>query len=88
MEINKPSVVTQELQTLVSSSPAGSTIVQTITSAIGSGIVTTDNIRLRASYSGTQAARVLLPVAATKKLMETRKLRIRWVNCRSGYVKQ
>ena len=46
------------------------------------GIVITENIRLRASYRGTQAARVLLPVAATKKLLKAGKLSIGWVNCR------
>ena len=57
-------------------------IAPAITSVTDPGIVTTANIRLRASYSGTQAASVLLPVAATKKLMKARKLRIGWVNCR------
>ena len=57
-------------------------VAQAITPATGPGIVTAANIKLRASYSGTQAANVLLPVAATKKLMKTRKLRIAWVNCR------
>ena len=57
-------------------------VAQAITSVTGPGIVTAANIKLRASYSGTQAANVLLPVAATKKLMKTRKLRVGWVNCR------
>ena len=102
--MDKPSVVTLELQTLVSTTLAGSATVQTlsyketvdikdldetttaeevaqaITSVIGPGIFTTANIRLRTSYNGTQATSVLLPVAATKKLMKARKLRIGWVN--------
>ena len=106
LEMDKPNVVTPELQALVSSTLAGSAIVQAlsdnetvdiedldetttaeevaqaITSVIGSGIVTAANIRLRVSYSGTQAANVLLPVAATKKLIKTRKLRVGCVNCR------
>ena len=49
-------------------------VVQAVT---GPGIVTAANMKLRASYSGTQAANVLLPVAAIKKLMKTRKLRVR-----------
>ena len=57
-------------------------VAQVITSVIGPRIVNTANIRLRASYSGTQAANVLMPIAATIKLMKTRKLRIEWVNCR------
>ena len=57
-------------------------VAQAITSVTGPGIVTAENIKLRASYSGTQAANVLLPVAASKKLMKTRKLRVGWVNCR------
>ena len=89
--MNKPNVVTPELQTLVSFTLAGSAIVQAlshkqkvdikdldetttaegvaqaITSVTGPGIVTAANIRLRASYSGSQAASVLLPVAATKR---------------------
>ena len=56
-------------------------VAQVITSVTGPGIVTSANIKLRASYSGTQAANVLLPVAATKKLIKTRKLRVGWVNC-------
>ena len=42
-------------------------VVQAITSVVGPGIVTTENIRLRASYSGTQAASVLLPIGATRR---------------------
>ena len=57
-------------------------VVQVITSVTGPGIVTAANNKLRASYSGTQAANVLLSVTATKKLMKTRKLRVGWVNCR------
>ena len=57
-------------------------VAQVITSVTGPGIVTAANIKLRASYSGTQAANVLLPVAASNKLMKTRKLRVGWVNCR------
>ena len=57
-------------------------VAQAITSVTGPVIVTAANIKLRASYSGTQAANVLLPAAATKKLMKTRKLRVGWVNCR------
>ena len=103
--MGKTNVVTPELQTLVSSTLAGSAIVQALShketvdiedldktttaeevaqaiiSVTGPGIVTAANIKLRASYSGTQAANVLLPVAATKKLMKTRKLRVGWVNC-------
>ena len=86
--------MTSELQTLVSSTLAGSAIVQAlshketvdikdldetttaeevaqvITSVTGPGKVTAVNIRLRASYSGTQAARVLLLEAATKKVQQ------------------
>ena len=51
-------------------------VAQIITSVIGAGIVTTANIRLRASYSETQGASVLLTVTATKKPMKARKLRI------------
>ena len=106
MEMDKPCFVTQELQTLVSSTLVESATVQTlthketvdikdldetttteevvqaITSVVGLGIVTTKNIRLRASYSGTQAASVLLPIGATRTLIKARKLRIGWVNCR------
>ena len=57
-------------------------VAQAITSVTGPGIVTAANIKLRASYSGTQATNVLLPVAATKKLMKTHKLRVGWVHCR------
>ena len=105
LEMDKTNVVTPELQTLVSSTLAGSAIVralfhkktvdikdldetttaeevvQAITSVTGPGIVTAANIKLRVSYSGTQAANVLLPVAATKKLMKTRKLRLEWIKC-------
>ena len=104
--MDKPNIVILELQTLVSSTLAGSAIVQTlsnketvnikdldetttaeelaqaITSFIGPGIVTTMNIRFWTSYSATQAVSVLLPVAATKKLMKARNLRVGWVNCR------
>ena len=100
MEMDKPNVVIPELQTLVSSTLAGSAIVpalshkktvdikfrdetttaeevaQAITSVTGPGIVTAANIRLRTSYSGTQAAGVLLPVSATKTLIKTRKFRV------------
>ena len=100
LEMDKPEVVTPELQTLVSSTLTRSAIVQAlshketvdikdldktttaeevaqaITSVTGPGIVTVVNIKLRASYSGTQAANILLPVAATKKLMKTRKVRV------------
>ena len=106
LEMDKTNVVTPELQALVSSTLAGTAIVQAlshketvgikdldetttvqvvaqaITSVTGPEIVTAANIKLRVSYSGTQAANVLLPVAATKKLMKTRKLRVGWVNCR------
>ena len=91
LEMDKTNVATPELQTLVSSTLAGSAIVQAlshketvdikdldetitaeevaqaITSVAGPGIVTAANIKFRASYSGTQAANVLLPVAENKK---------------------
>ena len=57
-------------------------VAHVITSVTGRGIVTAANIRLRASCSGSQAASILLPVAATKNLMKAHKLRIGWVNCR------
>ena len=57
-------------------------VVQAITSVVGLGIVTTENIRLRASYSGIQAASVLLPIGATRTLIKARKLRIGWANFR------
>ena len=57
-------------------------VVQAITSVVDPGIVTTENIRLRASYSGTQAASVLLPIGATRTLIKAHKLRIRWINRR------
>ena len=57
-------------------------VAQAISSVTGPGIVTAANIRLRASYSGTQASSVLLSVAASKKLMKTCMLGIRCVNCR------
>ena len=106
LEMDKTNVMTPVLQTLVSSTLAGSAkvqalshkdtvdikdldetitaeeVAQAITSVTGPGIVTAANIKLRASYSGTQAVNVLLPVAATKNLMKTRKLRVGWVNCR------
>ena len=102
--MDKPSVATKELQTLVLSILAGSAIVQTmyyketiyikdlnetttaeeeaqvITSVVGPEIVTTGNIRLRASHNGTQAISVHLPVIATKKLMNAHQLRIGWIN--------
>ena len=57
-------------------------VVQEITSVVGPGIVTTENIRLRASYSSPQIASVLLPIGATRTLIKARKLRIGWLNCR------
>ena len=102
MEMDKPSVVTLELQTLVLSTLAESAIVQklshketadmkdldetttaeevaqAIISVIDAGIMTA-NIRPRVSYSGTQAASILLLITATKKLMKARKLRIGWL---------
>ena len=82
MVSNSASVVPQGTSRYQRSTTPVEEVAEAITSVTGSGIVTAANIRLRASYSGTQAASVLLPVAATKKLMKTRKLRVGWVNCR------
>ena len=41
-----------------------------------------EDIHLRKSHRGTQAASVTLPIIAANKLLQRRKVRIGWVNCR------
>ena len=57
-------------------------VAQTIAGVTESQAVTLEYVKLRKSYSGTQAASVLLPVAEAKQLLNSGKLRIGWVNCR------
>ena len=59
-------------------------VAQAIAGVTGSQAVAPECVKLRKSYNGTQAASVLLPVAQAKKLLNSGKLRIGWVNCRVG----
>ena len=54
-------------------------VAQAITVATSTK-VTPECVILRKSYSGTQEASVLLPIAEAKKLLQSGKLRIGWVN--------
>ena len=63
-------------------SPSTEEVAQAIAGVTESQAVTPECVKLRKSYSGTQAASVLLPVAEAKKLLNSGKLRIGWVNCR------
>ena len=57
-------------------------VAEAIAAVTRSQAVTPECVKLRKSYSGTQAASVLLPVAEAKKLLNSGKVRIGWVNCK------
>ena len=53
-----------------------------ISAVTGDGCVTSEDIKLRKSYRGTQVGTVLLPAVAASKFVAAGKLVILWVKCR------
>ncbi|KAG7188421.1 hypothetical protein KM043_008069 [Ampulex compressa] len=59
-------------------------VVEAINALGGSRMVILENMRLRRSHSGAQAATILLSVTAAKKILQAGKGSIGWVNCLVG----
>lgn len=57
-------------------------IAEAVTTVAGQCEFPPGSIKLRGAYGGTQVATVLLPALVARKLLQSGKLRVGWVNCR------